>query len=199
MNLRQSVTYTLLLLALLPSCVPGSAPLAPKNTESVAPLSGDYIVIDTSKRTLTVFMKDKAVKTFDRIALGSAGAGYKALKGDDITPLGRFSIASIRPSEKYKYFIGLSYPSIDYAQKALNDKRIDESTFKAIKGAIETSKTPPQNTSLGGNIGIHGLGMGSIEIHHIAVWTRGCVALDNTQIKDLVAIIRPGMAVDIRS
>ena len=181
------------------SCISGTAPApAGVQEDDILPLVGDYIVIDTSRRTLTVFLKDKAVRAFDRIALGSAGAGIKDRNGDDITPLGRFKIASVKPSQKYNFFIELDYPSLAYAKRAFNGGRIDKKTFDAIKNALKFSRTPPQDTSIGGHIGIHGLGKGSPEIHKISDWTRGCVALDNHQIQDLVTIIRPGMVVDIR-
>ena len=59
-------------------------------------------------------------------------------------------------------------------------------------------KTPPQDTPLGGQIGIHGIGNGDQDIHHNYNWTNGCIALTNEQIDQLGKWIKPGVLVNIR-
>ena len=53
-------------------------------------------------------------------------------------------------------------------------------------------------TALGGQLGIHGLGVGDAEIHRAYNWTRGCVALEDWQIDELRPWLRVGMPVEIR-
>ena len=201
---QKSLTPFLIATALLLcACVKETAPRAPEEvtteTETHSECCrGDYIRIESSRRKMSVFLKDKEVRSFDHIAFGSAGPGIKRRKGDDITPLGTFRIASVVASEKYRFFIQLDYPSLEYAERGLKSGLIGSSTFEEIRNALEHGKTPPQDTVLGGHIGIHGLGQGNPEIHKIADWTRGCIAVDNQQIEELVSVVRPGMLVEIR-
>ena len=64
--------------------------------------------------------------------------------------------------------------------------------------AIKNGRTPPQNTPLGGHIGIHGVGAGDPRIHTNFNWTNGCVALTNEQVTRLAALIKVGTRVEIR-
>ena len=57
---------------------------------------------------------------------------------------------------------------------------------------------PPQQTALGGHIGIHGIGAGDPRIHEDFNWTSGCIALTNAQIDDLAGWVRLGMRVVVR-
>jgi hypothetical protein len=49
---------------------------------------------------------------------------------------------------------------------------------------------PPQNTPLGGFLGIHGIGRGDIRIHRAFHWTQGCVAVTNEEMNALAHWIR---------
>ena len=57
-----------------------------------------------------------------------------------------------------------------------------------------------QNTPLGGAIGIHGIGEiteEKLEIHRTINWTKGCIALTNDEIDDLLHYIGVGTKVVI--
>ena len=58
-------------------------------------------------------------------------------------------------------------------------------------------QTPPQNTALGGYIGIHGLGNRDPAIHKKMNWTDGCIALTDEQIEQLAQWIDVGTRVVI--
>jgi lipoprotein-anchoring transpeptidase ErfK/SrfK len=92
----------------------------------------------------------------------------------------------------------LNYPNLEYASLAYYDGRIDKATYQAIGNALREGKRPPQQTALGGYIGIHGIGAGDPYIHENINWTNGCVALTNQQIKRLLAWVKVGMRVEIR-
>lgn len=68
----------------------------------------------------------------------------------------------------------------------------------AILAAAKEGEMPPQDTILGGAIGIHGIGRGSLKIHRIINWTDGCVALTNEQLRDFSRHAEVGMRVTIR-
>ena len=70
--------------------------------------------------------------------------------------------------------------------------------FDAIKKAHVEGQVPPQNTKLGGYVGIHGLGRGDPGIHHDLNWTRGCIAVTNAQMNQLMGLVGKGAIVRIR-
>jgi len=179
---------------------------APHNIDSTAPPVtgfGDprepWVLVDTKKDTLMLMRGGQPVKTFSQIALGSSGPGIKARRGDNKTPLGVFRVGWINDRSRFKTFIGLDYPNIDYASRALREGKIDALTYDRIRSAWINGYTPPQDTPLGGQIGIHGVGNGNPGIHSAGIdWTSGCVALDNRQIEALRPWIKVGMRVEIR-
>jgi L,D-peptidoglycan transpeptidase YkuD (ErfK/YbiS/YcfS/YnhG family) len=95
-------------------------------------------------------------------------------------------------------FIGLDYPNLDYARQAYQQKRIDSVDYFHIRVALKQGRVPPQDTPLGGAIGIHGVGAGSAWVHANFDWTDGCVALDNQQIWRLAQWVQVGTRVEIR-
>lgn len=158
-----------------------------------------WLLVDTRADTLSVMQGQKPIKVFPRIALGASGAGFKYRRGDNKTPVGVFRVGWVNEQSKFKTFIGLDYPNLDYAERALRDHRIDQWTYQRVRDAWVNGYTPPQDTPLGGQIGIHGIGLGDPWIHSAGInWTSGCVALDNAQIAALRPWIKKGMRVEIR-
>jgi len=160
--------------------------------------AGVRIFIDTDKRTLQVLEGDRVVATFNEIAIGRYGKTYYKTRGDNKTPLGNFRIGWIGKESRYHRFLGLTYPDMEAADRALVDGRIEEAQWQEIRRAVQAGQTPPQHTPLGGNIGIHGVGSGDLEVHREYNWTNGCVALTNEQIDILVQWAKIGTPVEIR-
>jgi murein L,D-transpeptidase YafK len=156
------------------------------------------VVVDTGKLTLTVLRGDAVVATFEDIAIGRYGKTYFKQRGDNKTPLGRFRVGWIKTDSRYYRFLGLDYPDLESANRALVDGRINEPQWQAIRIATQAGKTPPQNTPLGGFIGIHGVGAGDLEVHGMYNWTNGCVALTNGQLDRLLQWVGIGTEVEIR-
>ena len=166
----------------------------------VAPLHADniHILVDTDSRVLQVLRGTRVVASFEGVAIGRYGKSYFRRKGDNRTPLGKFRIGWITSNTRYHLFLGLTFPDLEAADRALQDGGIDEAQWQAIRRASVAGKTPPQNTPLGGNIGIHGVGKGDVEVHEQYNWTNGCVALTNAQIDQLVRWVKVGTPVEIR-
>ena len=78
------------------------------------------------------------------------------------------------------------------------DGDITEAQWQAIRRASAANRRPPQDTALGGYIGIHGTGDGDLRIHSEYNWTNGCIALTNEQIDRLLDWVRVGTPVEIR-
>ncbi|MDO6461466.1 L,D-transpeptidase [Granulosicoccaceae sp. 1_MG-2023] len=157
-----------------------------------------WLLVDTELGKLAVMKGLKPIKTFDGIAIGRGGASAMRREGDRKTPLGQFEIAWIADSARYTKFFGLRYPTLEIARRALDEKRISTKTFNKIKAALDAGRLPPQDTPLGGNLGIHGLGASDPDIHASFNWTNGCVALTDRQLTELAAYVTIGTTVIIR-
>jgi murein L,D-transpeptidase YafK len=157
-----------------------------------------WLRVDTQDSTLTVMKGDKQQAVFKNVAIGRYGKTYYKKKGDHRTPLGRFTIAWIPRKSQYHRFLGLNYPDLERADRALVDGEITEAQWQAIRRASEAKSRPPQDTPLGGFIGIHGTGAGDPKIHGQYNWTSGCIALTNDQIDRLANWVRVGTPVEIR-
>lgn len=185
-------------------CAPSSQPFEPVLIASgqLDPCKGvctnPWVLVDTSTKKLTVYKRGEALVTFDYFAMGAAGAGEKQRRGDDLTPLGIYHVSSIRPSKKFHIFVELDYPAIEDGERAYTKQQISALTLKRIQKAHTQSNLPPQDTVLGGHIGLHGVGYGSLEIHKAINWTSGCIALENYQIEKLVKLLKPGVVVRIQ-
>jgi len=198
------IVILLIFVGLLAACatpqsgtVAVSPPLPPPKPKPVVPAE-PWLLVDTKADTLTVMKGTRPLEVFHNIALGIRGAGIKYRRGDEITPVGKFRVGWVNPYSRFKLFFGLDYPNQEYADRAYQQGRIDAATHRRIVTALEKGKTPPQNTPLGGQIGIHGVGAGDPEVHEYFNWTAGCIALDNAQIERLSKWVRIGTQVEIR-
>lgn len=156
------------------------------------------LLIDTGAGTLTVLDGEAVIHTFGDISIGRYGATENKRRGDNRTPLGHFRIGWITRKTRYHRFLGLNYPDLEIASKAFSSGLITKNDWLAIRHAIKHGEVPPQNTALGGRIGIHGIGDGDAEMHQQYNWTNGCVALTNEEIDLLLTWVSVGTRVEIR-
>ncbi|MBF0566407.1 MAG: L,D-transpeptidase family protein [Nitrospirae bacterium] len=117
---------------------------------------------------------------------------------DKRTPEGVYFVATIKPNSKYgidpdtrenEPSLLLSYPNQYDAWRGLKKGLIGVDEYVKITIAIENGKVPLQNTPLGNFIMIHGGGNTD--------WTAGCIALSNSDFKDLLRYVHQGMIVEI--
>lgn len=137
----------------------------------------DKVLIEKKARCLTLFSKEKAIKTY-RIALGGNAEGKKEKEGDGKTPEGIYLIDSRNNKSVYHLALHISYP---------NER--DKKRAKEI-GA------PP-----GGNIMIHGIknGLGWVGRFHTWLdWTKGCIAVTNEEIEEIYKLVPNGTVVEIK-
>jgi murein L,D-transpeptidase YafK len=157
-----------------------------------------WLLIDTQSRNLEIKKGDETIEVLDHVVIGRKGAGTKQQRGDDVTPLGDYRIGWINDKSSFRKFFGLTYPSVEQAREALHQGQIDTGTYDAIESAHSVGNIPPQNTVLGGQIGIHGLGSGSLIVHEEFDWTHGCIALTNDQIDRLSQYVAKGTLVTVK-
>jgi murein L,D-transpeptidase YafK len=144
------------------------------------------IVIKRSENKLLIEKNEKVIRSY-HAAIGSGGRKAKQMEGDRRTPMGIYHIVDIKDSDRFHLFLQLDYPSV---RDAINGLKAGH-----IFGGI-----PPQNTALGGVIGIHGIGVETkdkLEIHQMANWTQGCIALRNKEIDELLKFVGVGTEVKI--
>ena len=136
-----------------------------------------YVVIRKSTRALAWCESGRLVKVF-KTGLGFSPEGDKEREGDGRTPTGTFYIPRRIPSSQFHRAFLISYPDVDDANQALNRGSISRWQHRSIVQAQSECREPPQQTSLGGLIEIHGEGGQSD-------WTLGCVAIENEAIDKL--------------
>jgi L,D-peptidoglycan transpeptidase YkuD (ErfK/YbiS/YcfS/YnhG family) len=157
-----------------------------------------WLLVDTKAHKIEIKQGELTIETLNGIAIGRRGAGLKTKRGDDITPYGNYRIGWVGEKSNFRKFFGLTYPSTQDAEIALKRGIITEQDYYSIKVAHQYNQIPPQNTPLGGQIGIHGLGSGDEKVHQVFDWTHGCIALTNSQIDHLSQWLDTGTVVKIR-
>ena len=113
-------------------------------------LYGTALVVETASHKLWLCSGNETYREF-AIAIGRGGTG-KRLEGDNKTPLGEYALGLPRPSNRFGFFVPVSYPT----------------------------KSEREQGFTGGDIGVHGptryfkwLGTLTTWVD----WTRGCIAV----------------------
>ncbi len=138
-----------------------------------------------------VYAGKRLVKAYPA-ALGFDAIGDKQKRDDYRTPEGEFYLCEHKKNSQFYRALRLSYPNAEDAARGLRAGLIDRSTHNRIARAIREKRVPPQDTKLGGDIMIHGGGIGRN-------WTWGCVALENQSIKELFNFLPSGVRVTVRA
>jgi len=136
---------------------------------------------------------DRVVRTF-RVALGTDPKAGKLLRGDHRTPEGQYYICEKRPQSRFHRFLGISYPNVDDAERALTAHLISADEWASIFFATLRQTTPPWHTVMGGDVGIHGYG-GREPVAFD--WTEGCIAVSDADIDYLYDRVSVGTRVII--
>lgn len=185
----RALVMTLSVLSLAVWC--GSCALANADDEI-------WILIDDNDSTLDIYRGDTRIEHFEPVALGRGGTARVRQRGSRMTPTGEFHINRINRDSKFNIFLGLDYPKLDTAREAMRAGLMSPTEYADFQDAYYRDGAPPQDTVLGGYIGIHGLGSSDPEIHRRFNWTEGCVAVTNDQIEKLTRLVSIGTRVVIR-
>lgn len=158
------------------------------------------ITIDKETRLLTLTDNGSEVLRFP-VAFGKK-PGKKLKKGDRRTPEGAYRIVAKHARSKFHKFLWLSYPNEQDARKALASGLISKRDYEAISGA-KGDAIPPQQTRLGGYVGIHGGKAVRVKKFTLYLdddydWTYGCIAAKNENIDRLFDRVEVGTRVVIR-
>ncbi len=154
-------------------------------TASVQAEPERWIHIDTEAATLSLMEENRPIRRFSNIAIGRGGTASRPRSGDNRTPVGEFRIGWINQDSRYHLFLGLAFPNLSQAARAWQNGVIDGDAYERIVRALRNHGVPPQDTPLGGYLGIHGLGQINPDLHRRLNWTEGCIAVTNRQIEAL--------------
>ena len=152
-------------------------PPEPVDLPPPPPMTGqiDRIIIEKSARRMQLMQDGKAVRTY-RIALGFTPDGDKLRQGDGKTPEGEFTIDRRNEDSAFHLSLGLDYPQSDDLKRA------------------STGGYSP-----GGDIFIHGQPNALPEGFKLrGDWTAGCIAVTNTEIREIWAVTPVGTKVEVR-
>jgi murein L,D-transpeptidase YafK len=147
------------------------------------------LVLHKANRKLELFVGDTLLKTF-RVGLGGNPEGAKRVMGDQRTPEGRYYIMNKNWNSHFHLFLGVSYPNGADAQVGFEAGTINKTMRDRIVRLSREKRPVPQQTRLGGLIGIHGGGAASD-------WTLGCIAVRNPEIEELWNVVRVGTPLEI--
>ncbi len=175
-------------------------PLHADGLQEVGLEPGYSLEIDKSERTLIVRKGQHVARKF-QVAVGRGGIGDKRIRGDNKTPLGVYRITEFKDDSGFDLFMRLNYPNVKDAFYGLRNHLISRKQFDAIVAAARNNALPPQDTSIGGAVGIHGLGEETAErvkVQQLLDWTRGCIALSNRDVHALRQYVDVGTKVTIR-
>jgi len=190
--------------AALPALILAAALLFPAFADGVddGPVTpAPYLVeISKSERVLRIKHANETFRQFP-VSWGRGGPGDKQKYGDNRTPVGIYRIAGFNDSSKFHLFMRLNYPNVKDAFYGLKNGVITRYEFERIVDSLKHGELPPQNTGLGGSIGIHGVGIETdekLKIHSKVNWTEGCIALTNNDIAELRHYVSVGTEVVIK-
>lgn len=144
-------------------------------------------VLHKARRRLDVLVDGVAIKSY-LVDLGEAPEGAKTVQGDRKTPEGDYFLCTVNKQSQFTRFLGIGYPTVAEAEVARKAGLIDESTLRATRAAWKAKdRCPPQQTKLGGWVGIHGKGDWARSATGFTVvdWTWGCVGLRDADVLEL--------------
>lgn len=135
----------------------------------------DFVRVDKSDRTLTLYVAGAPVRTYRHIQLGLRPTGPKQFQGDKRTPEGRYTIDYGNDASAYHLSLHVSYPN-----------------------AADRAYAAARGRPAGGLIFIHGQPNGWPEGRRVpGDWTDGCIALANAEIEELWSLVGDGTPIEI--
>jgi murein L,D-transpeptidase YafK len=185
--------------ALLPSEPPAAHPPAPLPTEislaenPTCPRIAHIEVRKTERRL--VARCDPGPAVVMKIALGREPVGAKTTRGDHRTPEGTYVVSGPATLNRFHRFIPIDYPSRRDADAALASGVISAREHARIVARRAHDRPPPQDTALGGGIGLHGEGPRWRGESAGVDWTFGCVAVRDHEIDFLAQRVKVGTPV----
>jgi murein L,D-transpeptidase YafK len=182
-----------------PSELPPAPPPAPEVRKPPPPpcLRIERLVVHKGERRLYAHCEG-GMRVPLRVALGRDPVGHKQRAGDHRTPEGDYRIAGPPVRSRFHRFVPIDYPSRADADAALAARHISPADHARILAAHRRGVPPPDDTPLGGNVGLHGEGArwrgesaGGLD------WTYGCIALADGDLDFVIDRVKVGTPISI--
>lgn len=164
-------------------------------------ISNPSIVIDRRNYKLTLFSDSIEVKSYKAV-FGKSRKIEKKAFNDFVTPLGDYIICDKYDNHKYYKYLKLNYPNQSDAAEALKDKIISKKEFTRILNILKDNGCSYDETILGSNIGLHGIGKFDLIFKNLPFvfnWTNGSVALSNKDMEEIFSVVNKGTKVTIHN
>lgn len=134
----------------------------------------EFIHVDKSDRTISLYAQGRLVHLIEHIQLGGAPVGPKQFEGDQRTPEGLYEIDWGNPDSAYYLSLHISYPN-----------------------GRDRAYAAAQGRSPGGMIMIHGQPNAMTIGRAPGDWTDGCIAVSNEEMELLWESVADGTPIEI--
>jgi hypothetical protein len=140
------------------------------------------IHVDKSDHVLHLLSNGVVAKTYT-VALGWGGAGPKKREGDGVTPVGTYKITGRLPTSPWHILLGVSYPNYEDVKR---------------HAKLKADREIPADSNIGFGIALHGRSASMKDGEHKKTdWTLGCIAVDNTEIEEISALVKKDTTITI--
>jgi murein L,D-transpeptidase YafK len=136
----------------------------------------DRVVVDKTAHTLTLFRAGSVLKIY-RVALGRGGPGQKLKAGDNKVPESVYQIVGRNAHSAFHRALKVGYPT-----------------------PLQVEQARARGVDPGGDIMIHGIrkGLGWVgALHRQVDWTKGCIAVTNSEIEEIWRLVPDGTPIEI--
>lgn len=137
----------------------------------------EKVLVLKSAHQLQLINDGKPLKTY-RISLGKKPVGAKEREGDKRTPEGFYWLDWRKVSDRYNLAIHVSYPNVTDAARARREG-VQPGGMIMIHGTPDTEDNPEQ-------------------LFHTLDWTEGCIAMRNTDMREVWSLVKDGTMIEIR-
>lgn len=130
------------------------------------------VVVDKGARKMYLLHHGEVLESYN-VGLGFAPTGHKAKQGDGRTPEGEYIIDRRNPNSAFYLSIGINYPN-----------------------AEDIARARAAGVDPGGDIFIHGRPWKNRKGGRD--WTAGCIAVTNSEMRQIYAMVKNGTPITIR-
>lgn len=137
--------------------------------------AADLVLVKKSERKMFLIKNNTVFREY-AISLGKRPVGHKQHRGDYRTPEGEYKIDFRNRNSKFHLSLHINYPN-------------QQDRLKASQLGVDP----------GGDIFIHGLpnGKNMPLVYEGVDWTRGCIAVNNLQIREIASYVADGTPIRI--
>ncbi|GAB3524260.1 L,D-transpeptidase family protein [Photobacterium alginatilyticum] len=137
--------------------------------------TADLVLVKKAERKMFLIKNDTVFREYT-ISLGKQPVGHKQKRGDNRTPEGLYTLDFRNRQSKFHLSLHIDYPN-------------QQDRLKAQQLGVDP----------GGDIFIHGLpnGKNMPLVYEGVDWTRGCIAVNNPQIREIAQYVSDGTPIQI--